>query len=355
MNARTALIWLVALALLLAARPVAAADEPTPEAAALAALTAKGLKKGNSLYLAGEGELKKKLAEENKLKRSLQQSGDTLEAAEQTRAENEEALKLLEGQLILANRNGNAAANNAIIAELKLRESHAKDLAKVESEARSKANEARDDYITFLVEARKLAEHVQEQYQTLAADEEVVAAIAALNKATGKTLATAPTPALKTSLASLKKYEGAMTLEEIPLNKSANTLTVNAVINGKKTPEMVVDSGSSLILLPAKTANALGIPVPSDATTVRLQLADGREIEGKKFKLQSVRVGKFEVQKVDCAVIGPEFAAAEPLLGMSFLAEFVFKIDADAATLTLTKVGEESKGKNSAGKKRVKK
>ena len=148
-----------------------------------------------------------------------------------------------------------------------------------------------------------------------------------------------------------------MMLEAIPLRKVANTLMVNAVINGKKTPEMVVDSGSSLILLPAKTANALSIPVPSDAETVRLQMADGREIAGKKFKLESVRVGKFEAQKVDCAVIGPEFAAAEPLLGMSFLGEFIFKIDADAGTLTLTKVGEQPKasGKNATAKKRVKK
>ena len=177
-------ISLLAFVAFLGALPVGA-----DEAAALATLNSKGIKKGNSFYLPGEAQLKKKLGEETKLKKSLQQANDVLDEAVQATADNEQAIKLLDQQLILANRNGNAAANNAIIAELRLRDSHNKDLAKAESEARAKANEAREDYITFLVESRKLADQVQQQYQTSAADEEVVEAIADHNKATGKTLA----------------------------------------------------------------------------------------------------------------------------------------------------------------------
>ena len=69
-----------------------------------------------------------------------------------------------------------------------------------------------------------------------------------------------------------------------------------------------------------------------------LQLADGREIDGRLMKLASVRIGKFAVDNVECAVLGEDAIAAEPLLGMSFLEHFKFEIDAAAKKLTMVKV-----------------
>ena len=69
-----------------------------------------------------------------------------------------------------------------------------------------------------------------------------------------------------------------------------------------------------------------------------MQLADGREIEGRLMKLTSVRVGKFTVENVECAVLAPEATMAEPLLGMSFLENFKFEIDAAAKKLNMIKV-----------------
>ncbi len=327
---------------LLAAQGAATA-RATEEADAVAALNAKGIRKGNSLYLAGETELKKKLGEEIKLKKALQAANATLDEATQATDANEQAIRNLEAQLIIANQAGNAQANNAIIGELKLRERQEKDLEKAESEARAKAHEAREEYVAFLVDSRKLADQLDEQYKSLPEDAEVKSAIEDLNKATSKTWTLGPTGGLKSSLAQLKKYETAMTLESIPLRREDNTLWAHVAVNGKKTLEMVVDSGSSLLLLPAKTAASLNISTPADAQPVKLTLADGRSIDGKRFKLSSVRVGKFELEQVECAVIGSEFPGAEPLLGMSFLSEFIFKIDADQATLTLTKVGDQAK------------
>ena len=56
------------------------------------------------------------------------------------------------------------------------------------------------------------------------------------------------------------------------------------------------------------------------------------------MKLASVRVGKFTVENVECAVLGDDAVAAEPLLGMSFLEHFKFEVDAAARKLTMVKV-----------------
>jgi aspartyl protease family protein len=59
--------------------------------------------------------------------------------------------------------------------------------------------------------------------------------------------------------------------------------------------------------------------------------------------LPSVRVGKFSLENVECAVLGPEATRAEALLGMSFLGAFQFEIDSAAKKLTMVKVQGEGK------------
>ncbi len=66
-------------------------------------------------------------------------------------------------------------------------------------------------------------------------------------------------------------------------------------------------------------------------------------IEGKEVVLESVRVGKFTVKKVRAAVLGAKAVAAEPMLGMSFLAKFKFEINAGESTLSLTQLEAEKK------------
>ena len=61
--------------------------------------------------------------------------------------------------------------------------------------------------------------------------------------------------------------------------------------------------------------------------------------------IPSVRVGKFVVEKVECAVLGEEAVNAEPLLGMSFLGHFKFELDSDAKTLTMVKIAGAESGK----------
>jgi predicted aspartyl protease len=68
-----------------------------------------------------------------------------------------------------------------------------------------------------------------------------------------------------------------------------------------------------------------------------MQVADGRTVEGRLVFLKSVRVGGFEEQNVEAAVLPPELGDAEPLLGGSFLRNYAIRMNQAAGTLTLTK------------------
>jgi aspartyl protease family protein len=88
-------------------------------------------------------------------------------------------------------------------------------------------------------------------------------------------------------------------------------------------------------------AEKFGYTPASKDEKIRLVLADGREIDAWKMKATSIRVGKFTVQNVDIAVLGPEAIAAEPILGMSFLQNFQFEVDSANRTLTMVKLADE--------------
>lgn len=320
------------------------------EASAVATLKAKGINKTGSLALAADTELSKKLREEFKLKKLLQQATQAFELAHQAVVQNDQLMNQLNEQLVLANRSRDVASNNAIVGELRLCETQRKQLTETEQETRGKANKAREDYLSYVIETRRLADKIQLQYKLLAADKEVVAAVEELNKATGKTFALVESKSFLASMKALKKIEDTVLSDEIALRRSGNTLYVSTMINNRYSKEMIVDSGASLILLPIKVANDMGVNVPSDAETIKLVLADGNVIEGKKIDLPVVRVGRFEVEHVECAVLSDKFPGAEPLLGMSFLGKFNFKIDPDAGKLTMTRVEGTGEGAP-AGKK----
>ncbi len=138
----------------------------------------------------------------------------------------------------------------------------------------------------------------------------------------------------------IEKIEQEVFSETIPLEVKSGSAYVNVVI-GKKTMRMVVDSGATLISLPSKTAAELGIKVPLDARELRLVMADGRSIPGRLVTLARVRVGEFEAEDVDAAVLDPVADGAEALLGMSYLGNFKFEIDTAEKSLKMLRVAAD--------------
>jgi aspartyl protease family protein len=138
----------------------------------------------------------------------------------------------------------------------------------------------------------------------------------------------------------IEKIEQEIFSETIPLEVKSGSAYVNVVI-GNKTMRMVVDSGATLISLPSKTAAELGIKIPLDARELRLVMADGRSIPGRLVTLARVRVGQFEAEDVDAAVLDPVADGAEALLGMSYLGNFKFEIDTAEKSLKMLRVAAD--------------
>jgi aspartyl protease family protein len=103
---------------------------------------------------------------------------------------------------------------------------------------------------------------------------------------------------------------------------------------------MVIDSGATLITLPADAAAKLQIVIPPDAVLVNLVLANGQKIGGRRVTLGSVRVGQFEAKDVEAVVLEPMGVTAEPLLGLSYLDRYKFELDPAAKTLGLLRVDD---------------
>ncbi len=123
---------------------------------------------------------------------------------------------------------------------------------------------------------------------------------------------------------------------EINFSKNASGIIVSATLNGKTTALLVVDTGASLVVISAKTARAMGIEMRGDDKKIELTLADNKKTTAIPVVLDSVEVGGFQAFHVTAAVTDESPAPGiEGLLGMSFLGNFIVKIDSNGNKLIL--------------------
>jgi len=316
-------------------------------------LREKGIRVGAAgLSLQSEIDLSKRLRGIAKVRRNLLATMRQQSIADGRVTENKAAITnftqlnvRLNGQLanIGANQirlnNKLIGAINANESQLQLFRENGLQLDQEANAARAKTNEVRETYIQTVLDLREIADAISDQYEQLASDRELGDVIGQLDDATGKKYAWKQSPSFRSSLRRLKSLEDTVLSENIPLQvERGGTMNVSVVIDGKHTEEMILDSGASLISLPQDVAARCGITVKPTDRTIILELADGSQISGKLARISSVRVGKFTVEDVECAVLGPEAVNASPLLGMSFLGNFKFEINAQEGKLTMVKV-----------------
>lgn len=330
-------------------KPAKAAGKTAPPEAK-EALEAAGLTLNNSLLsLPEELELAKAVREAPKQKKALMAADRAVYAAlrdvEQIKAQIGEMKlqhKNLSAQLAnvtdVASNNRLVGALNATVGEIEQLQTSGTAADERLKEARKKAAELRDQYLLDVLEMRSDATAVSEKWAALAADPKLVGAVAAVNQALGTKLALQPGSSFAANLKQIKTMEEAVTSEAIKLENERNSLWVAVTINDKHKSRMLVDSGASTISLSNKMARDMGIKLETEGIPARVSLADGRVVPATMVKLDSIRVGRFTAEDVECCVLGPEAPDAPPLLGMSFLGQFKFEVDADKAELKLVKV-----------------
>jgi clan AA aspartic protease (TIGR02281 family) len=324
----------------------AAADEKTAEEA----LKAKGLRRsGAAFVLPAEAEVGKRLRDAEALKKKVGAAQRDL-AFWQQKVEEKQNMTLmslqrrreLSAQLPLARtvdaHNRIVSALNELSDRLALLEQSKQEEASLKA-AQGAANQLGEQYVEHLLQTRKLCEKLHADYKPLEADAQVAQAIDEYDQATGKTFKLGPSPALAGNERRLEKLEETVLSESIDLRQGAGRLwTVSVVFNGQNPVDMAIDTGASVVVLPWKAAQAVGLhPKPQDAK-MYLQTADGTVVEGRRVVADSVRVGKFTAEKVECAVLPEQLPNAAPLLGLSYFKHFTYKIDTANAKLVMSKV-----------------
>ena len=208
------------------------------------------------------------------------------------------------------------------------------------AEKRVTLNDAESKYAETVLAIRRDYNTAKEAIDKSLTDKNVQIAVKVMSQNFGTPAQPTGAKILATLDKRIEKIEQEIFSETIPLDVQSGSLYVNVVV-GNKTARMVLDSGATLISLPAKTATELGIKVPVDARPLRLVMADGRTIPGRRVTLKRVRVGEFEAEDVDAAVLDPAAVGAEPLLGMSYLGNFKFEIDAAEKSLKMLRVSAD--------------
>ena len=320
-------------------------------------LESKELRKvGSTWVLSAESELSRQMSQTAKIKRTVVDAGKKLVLAERQAESKKQTLNQWKAQHVqlsaqLANARSVAENNrivgllNALAGQIEL---GSQDQA-VENNlkaARSTANEVREQYAQHVLDMRAAFDGLQNRYTLLAADPEVTLAIEGLNKASEKKVELGPSRGLSSFERSLVKLEETVLSEDIQTRQGAgNLMYVSAVFGGKEAIELAVDTGASAVVLSWELAEKLGLKPGPEAERVVFVVADGRRIEARMVKAGSVRVGKFTVENVDCAVFGPENTDVEPLLGQSFLENFVYKIDSARGVISMTRIEDQASGK----------
>ncbi len=197
----------------------------------------------------------------------------------------------------------------------------------------------RAELVRLVRELRLQADVLQERRDALLAEGEARDALEEINRASRKAhqAKLGTKPGWKLALQDLEAIERAIYTEKVPLTRDGERLKVDVRLNGKPA-SLVVDPAGGWVKLPDHLAAELGVqPVP-DARTVPLGLGDGRTIQARWGRIRTLQVGPFADEGVACLILPPGSGDGPPVLGGLSLNRVVAELDAESATLTLTRV-----------------
>jgi clan AA aspartic protease (TIGR02281 family) len=353
--------WFLALFVTIAAgaapRPASTAADSPEEL-----LKARGLKRVGSTYvLASENEVQKKindlkvlsnqLAQAARYQAGVEQQGQDekgmLRAMLQRRVELNQQIAAFDEQI----RNFGGAApelirqRNMVVNEYNglgdqinlLRTGQASD-PKLQDQLTAEVSKYRVRYIQAVLDLRQLVDTATKAYAELGGDAAVKDAIDALGRTSKAKLKLGPSAQFTNNVKLLERVERSVITDTVDIRKQNGVFVVDVMFNGKVHEPMVFDTGASLIMLPARLAEKIGLkPTPSDPI-IKCETADGTVVEARRKTIPSVRVGRFEVKSVDCAIMPADKGDVAPLLGQSFLRHCTYEFTPESGHLVMSRV-----------------
>ncbi|WP_246113021.1 retropepsin-like aspartic protease [Allorhodopirellula solitaria] len=308
---------------------------------------------GKSIQSTDAAELSRTLSGLGRERRELQlqQKAFTVSQNQGAMFENEiNQLKNQDGELNLqlARVAGiDVAKNNRLVALINATRTKIEQLKKQHGEhkeliqkARAKINTAEQGYAESVFQVRKQIDELEDTIQTQLENGQVQIAISVMNANFDVPKDVDAEQVLHAIENRFRDFEQEVFQETIELNAAPSGALYTMVSVNQQSVRMIIDSGATLVTLPADAAKELQIVVPDDAPILRLQLANGQQISGRRVKLSSVRVGQFEAEDVDAVVLEAIPLKAEPLLGLSYLNRYKFELDSAGKTLGLLRVDD---------------
>jgi aspartyl protease family protein len=196
----------------------------------------------------------------------------------------------------------------------------------------------REAYIQAVLGLRELVDTISGQYAEIAKLEEVKQALATLGAKSKAALKLGPSKEFLANVKLLEKVEKSVLTEEVELRHTNGVYEVDATFNGKLTVPMVFDTGASLTTISSELASRIGLKPGPSSDTLELSVADGSVIKAKRMTIPSLRIGKFTVNDVECAVMPADKRDVPLLLGQSFHRHFTYKFTGASGRLIVSKI-----------------
>ena len=348
---------------------------PTDESGAkiaLGLLKSKNLKRSDSVYLiVEEGQVHKKLASARTLLIQFRQASwdqQAFEAGIQDRkafeeelieqrayynqqiaevnqqmppvemARTNEAVNLARNALIDQN-NKLVGLANEVNDRLRLLNNQGDEL-RLKQKVAEEVARRREAYMQTILDTRELVDVALKSYDTLSKDPEIQQAIKAANETSKPKIKLGPSREFLSDIAAFEKLEADVLTATVELRREAGVNWIDVTINGKLTKPMIFDTGAGYTLLSSKLADEIGLKPKASDPTVECKTADGAIIKARKMTVDTMRVGKFTVRNVVCAIMPADKGDVDPLLGQSFQRHFTFQYSPEAGRLTLSQVDE---------------
>ncbi len=243
-------------------------------------------------------------------------------------------------QQLSQERNQLVAAHNQVVNQLNSLQEQAQNKDQDQDprlQLNAEVAQSREKYMQAVLDLRKSVDEVMAKYNDLAKNPEVAKALAALSGSSKNKHKLGPSKALLDAIKLLKRTEGTVQSANVSLHKEDGVFHLYATLN-KVPTKMVFDTGAGLTTISSVLAKKIGLkPRPNDAP-IKLKTADGTVVDGKQMTIPSVRVGKFTIANVECAVMPADKGDVDPLLGQSFLKHFKVDFSPETGKLSLKRV-----------------
>lgn len=139
----------------------------------------------------------------------------------------------------------------------------------------------------------------------------------------------------------LHAMSGEFSQEAVETVTKGGHVIVQAMLNGRVPARLLVDTGASISVLYPSVADELGLSKVPDIGKANIVLGDGHTVQARVVRLDTIAVGRSWVMGSNVALVPTPAPGIDGLLGMSFLQNFIVRVDSANGRLILENLKQD--------------